>query len=69
MGAVVVLAFRHRTLPRWYGAVSAVVLVATLLMAFVLGLPYFAGLVGPVWIVVSAIVVLRHRNRPVGIAL
>ena len=69
MGAVVALAFRHRTLPRWYGAVTGVILVATLAMAFVLGLPYFAGLVGPIWIIISTIVVLRHRNRPVGVAV
>lgn len=69
MGAVIALTFRHRTLPRWYGGVTAFFLVATLAMAFVLGLPYFAGLVGPLWIAISTVVVLRHRNRPVGVAV
>lgn len=62
MGAVAVLALQHRTLPRWYGVLSAVLLVATLLMALVLGLPYFAGIVGPLWLVASGVVVLRHRD-------
>ena len=61
--AVAGLAFRYRVLPRWYGALSGLLVVATLLMAFVLGLPYFAGLVGPAWLVVSGLVALRHRNR------
>jgi hypothetical protein len=65
MAAVTALAFVHRTLPRWFGVVSALVLVATLAMALGLGLPYFAGLVGPVWLVVSVVVVLRYRSRPV----
>jgi hypothetical protein len=65
MAAVAALALVHRTLPRWFGIVSAVVLVATLGMALGLGLPYFAGLVGPVWLVVCVVVVLRYRGRPV----
>lgn len=69
MAAVLALVFKHRTLPRWYGVVTGLILTATLLMAFVLGLPYFAGLVGPIWIAVSAVVALRHRSRPVGIAV
>jgi hypothetical protein len=68
MAGVVALWFNHKTLPRWYGVFSGLLLVATLLMALVLNLPYFAGLVGPLWIVASGVVVLRHRNRPVGIA-
>jgi len=67
MLAVVVLWFRHRTLPRWYGVLSGLMAVATILMAVLAGLPYFAGLVGPLWIIASGVVVLRHRNRPVGI--
>lgn len=69
MFAVLALVFKHRTLPRWYGYVTGVVLTGILLMAFVLGLPYFSGLVGPVWIAISAVVVLRHRRRPVGITV
>ena len=68
MLAAVALWFRHQTLPRWYGVLSGLMAGATVLMAVVLGLPYFAGLVGPLWVVASGVVVLRHRNRPVGIA-
>lgn len=63
--AVAALAFRYRALPRWYGALSGLLVIATLAMALALGLPYFAGLVGPWWLVASALVALRHRNRPV----
>jgi hypothetical protein len=65
MAAVSSLALVHRTLPKWYGVLSAVVLVAVLGMALGLGLPYFAGLVGPVWLLITTVVVLRHRNQPV----
>jgi hypothetical protein len=68
MLAVVVLWFRHRTLPRWYGVLSGLMAVATILMAVIVGLPYFAGLVGPLWIIASGVVVLRHRDKTVGIA-
>jgi hypothetical protein len=68
MLAVAALWFQHKTLPRWYGVLSGLMAVATILMAVVAGLPYFAGIVGPLWIIASGVVVLRHRNRPVGIA-
>jgi hypothetical protein len=68
MAAVAALWFQHRTLPRWFGILSGLMAGAAVLMALVPGLPYFAGLVGPLWLVASAVVVLRHRNRLVGIA-
>ena len=69
MGAVACWRSATATLPRWYGVFSGFLCAATMLMAFAPGLPYFAVLFGPIWIVASAIVVLRHRNRPVGVAV
>jgi hypothetical protein len=63
MGAVVVLALADRVLPRWYGWLSAVLTTFVLAMTLVLGLPYSAGVVAPVWLVATTVVLLRLRRR------
>lgn len=63
MGAVAVLSFAHRVLPRWYGGLSAFFTVFVVLMTGVLGLPYSAGLVTPLFLAATVVVLLRLRSR------
>ena len=63
MGAVVVLSLVHRVLPRWYGALSAVFTLFVVLMTGLGGLPYSAGLVTPLFLVATVVVLLRLRRR------
>jgi hypothetical protein len=63
MGAVAVLSLAHRVLPRWYGALCALFTVFVVLMTGVLGLPYSAGLVTPLFLVATTVVLLRLRSR------
>jgi hypothetical protein len=63
MGAVAVLALVHRVLPRWYGALSALFTTFVVLMTAIGGLPYSAGLVTPLFLVATTVVLLRLRKR------
>jgi len=63
MGAVVVLGLKDRVLPRWYAWLSAVLTAFVLGMTLVLALPYSAGVVAPVWLVATTVVLLRLRTR------
>ena len=63
MGAVAVLGLRDRILPRWYAWLSVVLTAFVLGMTGVLGLPYSAGVVAPVWLVATTIALLRLRRR------
>lgn len=63
MAAVVVLGLRDRVLPRWYAWLSAVLTAFVVLMTLVLALPYSAGVVAPVWLVATTVVLLRLRKR------
>lgn len=63
MGAVAVLGLVHKVLPKWYAVLSAVLTVFVLAMTLVLGLPYSAGVVAPVWLVASTVALLRLRRR------
>ena len=63
MGAVVVLGLKDRVLPRWYAWLSAVLTAFVLGMTLVLALPYSAGVVAPVWLVATTVVLLRPRIR------
>ena len=63
MGAVVVLGLRDRVLPRWYAWLSFVLTAFVLGMTGVLGLPYSAGVVAPVWLVATTVALLRLRSR------
>ena len=63
MAAVVVLGLKDRVLPRWYAWLSAVLTAFVLGMTLVLALPYSAGVVAPVWLVATTVVLLRLRKR------
>jgi hypothetical protein len=63
MAAVVVLGLRDRLLPRWYAWLTAVLTAFVLGMTLVLALPYSAGVVAPVWLVATTVVLLRLRTR------
>lgn len=63
MGAVAVLGLADKVLPRWYAVLSAVLTAFVLGMTLVLGLPYSAGVVAPVWLVASTVALLRLRTR------
>lgn len=63
VGALVVLALKERVLPRWLGWVSAVAafLVAGMTLAF--ALPYSAGVVAPLWLVVASLGLFRQARQ------
>ena len=63
MGAVVVLGLKDGVLPKWYAWLSAVLTAFVLGMTLVLALPYSAGVVAPVWLVATTVVLLRLRRR------
>lgn len=63
MAVTAVLVFRHRILPRWFGLVSAALATLVAGMTLVLGLPYSAGLAGPLWLIVASVVLLRATRR------
>jgi hypothetical protein len=57
-----VVAFRNRVLPRWFGAVSALLGLGAVVFLTVLGLPYFAGLAVPLWLVGASLAGVRERT-------
>ena len=57
------LGLRDRVPPRWYAWVSAVLTAFVVGMTTVLALPYSAGVVAPVWLVATTLVLLRLRKR------
>lgn len=63
MGAVAVLGLRDGLLPRWYAVLSTVLTAFVLGMTLVLGLPYSAGVIAPVWLVATTVALLRLRKR------
>lgn len=63
MVAVAVLGLKDRVLPRSYAGASAVMALFVLGMTLVLGLPYSAGLIAPVWLVATGIAMLGIRRR------
>lgn len=57
-----VVALRDRVLPRWFGVVSALLALGAVVFLTVLGLPYFAGLAVPVWLLAASIAGTRERS-------
>jgi hypothetical protein len=53
-GAVVVLAFRERLIARWVGGIAVLAVVVPVIFLVAFGFPGFAGLIGPVLLVVVA---------------
>jgi hypothetical protein len=56
------LGLRQRLLPRWIGVVSAIAFVLPTAFLAITGLTGFAGVVGPVWLVVASIGMARLRS-------
>lgn len=65
MYAVAWLALRERVLPRFLGVVSLVLALFVTGMTLGLALPYSAGVVVPVWILVTSVWLLVRRERGV----
>lgn len=57
-----VLALRTRVLPRWFGVVSAVLATVSIGATLAVGLPYSAGLLGPVWLAAASVAALRTSD-------
>jgi hypothetical protein len=63
-GAIAWLALRDKVLPTWLGVVSGLVFLAPAGMLALTGLTGFAGLVGPMWLVVAGIgLTVRFTRR------
>ncbi len=60
-GSVVWLAFRERLVVRWVGVISALAVLAALTWLALTGLADFAGIVGPVWLAIASVGLLRRR--------
>ena len=61
-GAVAVLAFRRRLLPRWMGVTSAVLMAIPLAVGLLTALPGLPGLVMPIWLVAISIGMVLSRS-------
>ena len=62
-GCVTVLAFgRRRTLPRWMGIVSVVLMAPPILTAALMGLPGLPGLTMPLWLTIISIGMVLSRS-------
>lgn len=62
---VAVVALRHGALPKWFGVVSALLAGLSITMTVVIGLPYSAGILAPVWLLAAGVVTLRLRGREI----
>lgn len=54
-GAVAYMAFREKTISRWIGAVSALLLLPVVVFVTATGLPGFPGVVGGLWLLVASL--------------
>lgn len=59
------LAFREKQLPRWIGAASVIAFVLPTAFLGITGLTGFAGVVGPLWLLVISVGIARLRSGPV----
>ncbi|HEU4676135.1 MAG TPA: hypothetical protein VFS29_09120 [Motilibacteraceae bacterium] len=62
MAATAVAAFRHRAMPKWVGAIGALLTLAVAGMTLVLCLPYSAGIAGPVFLTALSVGLLITRK-------
>lgn len=53
-GAIACMAFKGRTVSRWIGVASAVLLLPVLVFLLATALPGFPGVVGGLWILVAS---------------
>jgi hypothetical protein len=61
MAAVAVGAFRHRVVPRWVGAVAGLFSTFVVVFTLALALPYSAGIVAPIFLVLLSISLLATK--------
>lgn len=61
MAATAVAALRYRMVPRWVGAVGALFSLFVFVFTMALALPYSAGIVAPVFLVLLAIALLTSK--------
>lgn len=61
MAVTAVAALRHRMVPRWVGAVGALFSLFVFAFTMVLALPYSAGIVAPVFLVLLPIALLTSK--------
>lgn len=54
IGVTAWTSFRYRAVPRWIGGISAVAALLVFVVTTAFALPYVAGIVAPVWIVVAS---------------
>ncbi len=54
-GAVAYMAFKERTVSRWIGVLSCLLLLPVLVLLLATGLPGFPGVVGGLWILVASL--------------
>lgn len=60
---VAAVTIRTRVLPMWFGVLSAVLAGISITATLVVGLPYSAGILAPIWLLAAAIVALRQPGR------
>jgi hypothetical protein len=63
MAATTLLSLRDRALPRWFGAVTALMTFGVAALTFGFALPYSAGVMAPPWLVVAGIALLLQRRK------
>lgn len=63
-GAVAWLGLREKVISTWIGLISLVPVLATLILAVVLAIAGFPGVVGPIWLIVAfaGLALTRSRN-------
>ena len=60
-GSIAWLALRERLVVRWVGAISVLAVLAAFTWLALTGLADFAGIVGPVWLAIASVGLLRRR--------
>ena len=65
-GCVAVLAFRRRTLPRWMGITSVVLMAIPVALAVLTALPGMPGLIMPLWLIAISVGMVFSRTAQAG---
>lgn len=60
-GSIAWLALRERLVVRWVGAISVLAVLSAFTWLALTGLADFAGIVGPVWLAIASVGLLRRR--------
>jgi len=62
-GVTAWMSFKYRSVPRWIGIVSVISAVLVFGMTVAFALPYSAGVVAPVWIVIASLGLIPAAKR------